>query len=231
MALIRGLRRLFLASAVLGLAACGNEPGSAFDQVAAGLVSALQKAPGSDVTATRASLLASGFNEPLIIVALQEAGTRGGMLKPLVKNGITIWQSADGHSTASFDGGVLRNSTGLSHDLYGAQTGAVRKAISSGASTSYNRTYRHLNGEGRLEVLRFNCKISSAGRQTIIVFDRRHDTQLFEERCNAESADASGVVQTLENRYWRDVSGATLWKSKQWMSRQMGYMTVERVFN
>lgn len=232
MALIARLRKLIPFVAILGLAACGNQQqGSTFDQVLKTVANTVRSAPASEVTATRASLLASGFDQPLIIVALQEAGTRGGMLKTSVKNGITIWRSADGHSTAAFRDGVLGNTTGLSHDLYSAETKGTRAAISSGATTSYQRVYRHLNGEGVLEVLSFSCGIAPVGRETITVFDRAHATLRFDERCIAESPDAAGLVRDVKNTYWRDQSSGVIWKSRQWMSRQMGYMTVERVFN
>lgn len=184
----------------------------------------------SNITATRASLTALGFDQPLIVVSLPEAGTRGGLLRQFDKEGVTFWRTADEFSTMRFEAGVLRGTTGLGHDLYGVDTKATRAALTAGAQASSLRSYRVLNGEGVLHVQPYTCTLFPKGRETIEVFDRSHAVIRFSEICTAHGRDLDGERRRLENTYWRDVSRPVVWKSRQWVSPNLGYMTVERVF-
>lgn len=214
----------------LGLAACGTGQQSLLTETLGKLPSLIRGQQSEPLTATRASLQAAGFSDPLIVVELLDEGTRGGLLRAAQKRGVTFWISADNSSSMEFDGGVLRATKGLGYDLYSAETSGARAALQERGPSEYTRVFRHLDGTAVLNPITFHCEMTFQAHETIEVFDRQHKTRRYVELCNATELNTLAQTMRFQNYYWRDSADMTVWAARQWISPRLGYMKLERVF-
>jgi len=182
--------------------------------------------PPSVFNASRAQLAAAGITEPLIRVVLREPRVQSAGYRRIgASNGVTFYRANDG-SEVLLAGGLLRAATGFQQDLNGADTATIRRALAAG-SGGYIRTLRHRSGEGQLFETTVACTLSSAGRETIVILGRSHDTTVFRESCTARSIDPIGRRPAFENTYW--LEGGTVRASEQWVSFATGMMRIEQV--
>lgn len=194
------------------------------------LPAGLRRTPAGDgFTATRASLTAAGFAQPLLVVTLTEPRRRAGLLVSGESRGTRFWTGGDG-GTVKTRGGVLAGTEGLAWDLYTAETAPTEAALAAQGAQGYRKVYRLLDGKSTVVPLAMDCTMTSEGGQVITVFDRTHRVTAFVERCTAVYADVLGVRRQIQNRYWRDPASGVLWRSEQWISPKMGLVTLERVF-
>lgn len=226
------IRNLCAVLAVLGLSACGNSTNSALVELARALPKAVLPADptAGNITATRASLLAAGFSDPLIVVGVPSTGVRGGMLLAQNKQGVEFWQAAAGGSTIRLQSGVLRGTTGLGTDLYSAGTRNAANALGTGQPAQYERRFQHLLGDGTLLERTYACALAPVGPETIVVFDKKHETLKSRETCEAEVDDTVDGRSRFTNLYWKDKHGPTVWRSEQWVHPAMGHIVLEIVF-
>lgn len=213
------------------LAACDSGVESTNTQVAANAIRSIFNPPEvSQMTATRAGLEQSGFDQPLLVGTLtQPIDLTAGLLLASRQQGIEYWRGGDG-SLVKTDNGVLRGTVGVPFDLYGADTAPTVAAISGGRSNGYTRVYRHLNALNHLDVTRFFCDLSGPVPETIEVFDKQHRTLRFSERCVADGPGPTGITQEFLNTYWKDTNRLFMWRSEQWISDKIGTILLERVF-
>lgn len=227
------IRFLLIAFMLLGsLSACGSGTEQSTSEVAAQRLASIfgRDAEISQLTATRASLQASGFDQPLLVGTLtRPVPVQAGLLLATTRRGVEFWRGADG-SLVKTDRGILRGTVGVPFDLYGAETAATRTALSGGNRQGYSRVYRHLNALNQLDVTRFSCNLSGPVPETIVVFDRQHRTHKFHERCIADTSGPKGITREINNIYWKDPNRLILWKSEQWISDEIGTILLERVF-
>ena len=216
---------------IAALAGCGSGTEQSNAGVAAGAIASLFNPPEiSQLTATRAGLEASGFDQPLLVATLTEPiEIKAGLLLDSSNQGVSFWRGGDG-SIVKEDGGVLRGTVGVPYDLYGADTDTTLAALSGGQTESYLRVFRHLNALNQLDVTRFFCEMSAPTAERIVVFDRQHQTLRFSERCVADAPSPQGTVESFENTYWKDPNRLFLWRSEQWISDKTGTILLERVF-
>ncbi|WP_425040983.1 YjbF family lipoprotein [Primorskyibacter sp. S187A] len=228
----RGGARLLPLMAVLALSACGTGESGGLERLSRTLLDSFKQpaAGAGNITATRASLQAAGFSDPLIVVALPQAGTRGGMLLTQTKNGVNLWTAADGGSTVQLERGVLRATSGFGNDLYSADNGPLVQAIGAGESAQYTRILRHIDGTAKITKTNYTCVLTREGTESIVVFDRSHDTLRLREDCSAPGVGPDGKRQSFTNVYWRDKKDTVIWRAQQWISPKLGEMVLERVF-
>ena len=224
------IRSGMLAACIL-LSACGlgnsNDPLSLVGQ---SISSTFSRSEPEQLTATRASLEAGGFDEPLLVATMQEPQfLKTGLLDRGRRDGVTFWRGLDG-STVQMDRGVVLRTIGAGYDLYSSQTDQTVAALRSGSTTPYQRSYRHLNPLNQLDVTRYFCEFAPPQAETITVFKRAHRTLRFVETCVAEESDAYGNTITVQNTFWKDANRPILWRSDQWISPQIGNILFERVF-
>lgn len=211
---------------VAALSACSTDPtGTSPNQLMYDVFSRGVNAP-SDAGATKniSQLTRAAISEvdfPLILITIPETGAASTITITALKGDIVTWVSVD-RVGVIFDGPVLFGTRGIGPDLLTAEADALRSHLSSGTSGRITREYRHLNGLDQIDVLTFQCDVSAAGSETIVVLERSHATRKMQERCVAEDGFA------IENTYWLGSDG-TLWKSQQWVSLQTGYMITERL--
>lgn len=222
--------RLFpVLGAVLFLAGCGVGGGGG-DYAA--VLSGLRPGAGGGAegdggfTATRDSLAAAGFSDPLLVGRLESRGVRSGLFLAARNGPVTFWRAADG-ATMAERGGVMSATRGLGPDLWGAETDEVAAAIASDRGAGYMRAYRHLDGLDQVVVTRFRCRMTRSGEETVEVFGQRYATVRFDEVC--QPADGDGA--SLENTYWRDAAGPTMRRSRQWIGPDIGYFFLERMLD
>ncbi|MCE8005550.1 YjbF family lipoprotein [Aestuariivita sp.] len=229
MALIRSAISMVLAAGVLS--ACGTLGADDPLRLAGSAIgAAISRSEPSQLTATRAGLLESGFDEPLLVASIRKpVEIKAGLLRVAQPQGISFWSGADG-STVKTDQGVLAGTVSVNYDLYSAQTTGTLAALQGDRSTPYPRVYRHLNALNQLDLTRFFCQMSDPVPETIVVFDRQHQTLRFTESCITERPGPTGVATEIENTYWKDPNRLFLWRSDQWMGEKSGYILLERVF-
>lgn len=211
---------------LVALTACSSDPtGTSPNQLMYDVFSKGVKAPADgsaskDISQlTRAAISEVDF--PLILITIPETEAASTITITALKGDIVTWVSVD-RVGVIFDGPVLFGTRGIGPDLLTAEAAPLRALLSSGKSGSITRAYRHLNGLDQIDTLTFQCEVSPAGSETIVVLERSHATRKVQENC--VSADGFAI----ENVYWLG-SDNTLWKSKQWVSLQTGYMITERL--
>ena len=226
-----GVKQLAVLAAVLGLAACGNElRNDAIGVATTSIADRFSREENQQMTATRASLEASGFNQPLLVGQTKKPGElRAGLLLGGENNGVQFWRGGDG-STVKTDQGIVRGTVGIGYDLYSSETAPVLAALERGDGATYARVYRHLNPLNDLDETRFFCTLSAPVAVQITVFDRAHETLRLVERCTTDTPHASGETSEFTNTYWKSPNRTFFWRSEQWISNEIGYILLERVF-
>lgn len=168
-------------------------------------------------TLRRADLEA--VDNPLLLAVLPEKGVFASLM-PLVRKGDTLtWVTADG-VTLAFENGVLIGSRGLGDDLMGGDANGTASAI-AGGPTRYARRYGYLSGDNQWIALQFQCEVTARQDETIVIVEHRQATRRTEERCSGEDL-------IVKNSYWAGSDGL-VWKSKQWVGPEVGYLETERL--
>jgi len=143
------------------------------------------------------------------------------MLAPAGLNAdVRTWQSPD-RAMLSFRDGVMVATRGLLDDLMVAETRATASALKKGSSTSYTRQFTHLDGENQIVSTQFTCQMTRRGKGSVLVGDRPHTATRHDEICTADTTKITNIFWIGANR--------SLWKSQQWVSARVGYLTTELI--
>lgn len=213
---------LSLAPALLALAGCGSDRGDSIAGVALaglqGLVTPAAPAPDIRAGLTREAL--DQLGQPLLYAELPARKARAGLLLAARNGPHATWVTADGISL-SFRHGVLNASRGLGGDLMAADLDEPLAMIRGGGSGRGVRIHAYLDGENQTYTRAFTCDYRQAGRQTIELVGARHATRLVRETCRATDLE-------FANLYWVGDDG-TVWKSRQWIGPEAGYVLTERL--
>lgn len=205
--------------------------GAVVQGLAGALVPGRQAAPAG-FTATRASLAAQGFDQPLLTAEVQDtAGTwrKAGLLQTATPSGTLVWQGGDGGGVTT-RGGVVQGSAGLLQDAYGIEAAPTVAALAAGGASAYRKDYRHLTGLNQIRRTQMSCTLAAQGAEQITVLGRTHATTRYVETCTALTPDPLGARPRFENIYWKGRGNGVLWRSEQWISPKVGHIRLERVF-
>ncbi len=173
-------------------------------------------APASDPAALRALFDAeqvARLNVPVILLTTEDLAT------PLIAGAQTgrvqTWQSRDEVQVSEI-AGVLIATRGLGHDLMVADVG---EGVRAGAD-QYARHWMHL--DGRLQLVRQDaqCRLALQGTQIHQAPLETPLVQVFVETC--------GGTDPITNTYHMGADGVVWW-SQQWVSDQVGMVTLERI--
>ncbi|MEQ3748527.1 MAG: YjbF family lipoprotein [Celeribacter sp.] len=186
------------------------------------IVSACARPAPPDLRATLTRAQIDAFEQPLILVELPQLGSSATLI-PVARNGdVQTWSTADGVGL-SYERGLPVATRGLGVDLMGADVTGSLAALNSGGGTTayYPRFHSHLDGAQQIRYLSFQCQITGRRAETITLIGQRHAVQRIDETCHLPDA-------RVENSYWRGIDG-TLWRTKQWLSEDAGYLITERL--
>ena len=175
--------------------------------------------PEPDPAALRARFGASqiaGLEVPVILLAADHVATT---LVPVTKNGpVQVWQSRDFVQISEIDG-VVMATRGFGHDLM-ASTGEDAIAALQTRGGSYTRVWVHLDGRLQLVEQVGHCRLTLQGTKMHAAPAEVVPVWVFVETCGADTP--------ITNTYHIDGNG-TVWWSQQWVSAQIGMITLERL--
>ena len=135
------------------------------------------------------------------------------------ENGGTVtWATADDVSLA-FRGGLVTASRGLGFDLMSADLAGPLAALGGGASQGYARHMTYLDGENRTVFRAFLCDMRPGVPETIAILGEARATIRRDETCRSSE-------ETVGNSYWFGADG-TVWRSRQWLGPDLGYLGTE----
>ena len=134
----------------------------------------------------------------------------------------SYWRALNGTQGFTLtEHGLVVRTIGLGFDLENAdQAPTVAVLKSRQPQRGYVKTYRKINGLGRIEAQEFICDFSRSGVETLILAQRSYTTRIFTESCKSE-------MEMFDNRYW--LQGNVLRASEQWISTEIGIIRLERL--
>ena len=187
----------------------GSEPGTAQTQSS-------QAAPKPEVF-TRASVT-KDTTGPVILVSAPKLKAKAS-LNMIQENGPTRTYVSDDGIVLLLQHGLLAGSRGFGDDLMSSEHAAAHRAILKG-SGRYERVLRHINSQNHLEAQALSCSLTDHGAETVTILGHKHGVLRRVETC-----DLAG--RQIENIFW--VAEETIWKSQQWVSDQIGSLTIAHV--
>lgn len=202
---------------ICALSACGNQTDSlGGTDVAKALFSATTAratgtAPGNSLGLTRQAL--EQVVTPVQLATIDQRGQQALLGELEANQDVVTWSTLD-DVTVSFRNGVIVATRGLGNDLMAAAGPAVQ-----GRSGTVNRVYTHLNGEDQPVRRTFACTVLPRGTETIEIIEIAYVTSRVSESCT------SGDL-TFQNDFWLS-SDQKLRKSRQWISEDVGFLTIE----
>jgi Group 4 capsule polysaccharide lipoprotein gfcB, YjbF len=223
--------KIAAAIAVLALlAGCGNDKSGPNPVVAAigGMAKnsvakmkgdkAGKPAGGKTVTPAERRAKLEEAGKPILRVASTVLGQTSLMTVADMKGDVITWKTPDG-ATFSQRNGVLIQSRGLGADLMSADVPSVAQ-LRSGAR--YQRLYFFLGPDDQGTRRTYDCTATVVGKESIEIMARSYATTHVTETCERP-------LGTLTNEYW--IEGASIRKSRQFLSGSIGYVDFERVID
>ena len=128
---------------------------------------------------------------------------------------LVTWLTPDKVSMTLANGAILMRTSGLGHDLAGADVSQLAAAIASGQGGALQREHVYLSRDFSQVRERFSCELTRAGEETLNLAGRAVATVKFEERCR-------GDEDSFTNVYWREAGSARVMQSEQWVHPRIG---------
>jgi hypothetical protein len=157
-----------------------------------------------DLGRSKASLLALPPDSERQLASLYKRGIAAEIALIDRRGSVTEWMGSDG-VTLRFDSGILTGTTGLSADLYSAEVSPVMDAMAKNGGR-YSRVFRHLNGERMIQIIEADCSLT--------LLPHREE---FTEVCRVPGG-------TFTNRFRVETATTRIVASRQWISREAGYI-------
>ncbi|MGH1330161.1 MAG: YjbF family lipoprotein [Paracoccaceae bacterium] len=190
----------------------------------AGLVAACAPPGPADMPDLRGSITADQLAQvkaPLLLAELPSIGVAATLVARGRNGDVQTWETGDRVSIA-FRRGVLTGTRGLGDDLMQADlNGSLRMLQSGEIGTYYPRIHSYLDGEYQTVFRSFQCTKLSERAETIETGSKPRSVKRIEEACYSPGLEITNV-------YWRGTDGI-MWKSRQWVSARVGYLTAERL--
>ena len=208
-------------SALLAVAACGSDTDNSLNtQVvrafASSAVKGVKPAAPQSAPITRATL--ATVVTPVMLVRIDSLGQEALIAEVQTNGPVATWSSVD-DITISLKNGVIVATRGLGADLMAAAVPSVSQ--SSGGGQTYSRIHTLLNGEDQATRTQFSCTMQNAGVKTIDIVEISYQATHVIETCSADR-------ETFKNEYWFS-SDQKMRMSRQWVSPDVGYLTIKDV--
>lgn len=202
--------------AALITASCGSDPSPTVGMARTALASLLGTAkPTAPPQITRA-LLAQVVT-PVMLVTVDDRNQQALIAEIQTNRGVATWSSVD-DITLSLRNGVIVATRGFGADLMAAD---VPDISGRSGGKAHSRVHTLLNGEDRAVQTSYVCGVRSAGIKMIEIVEISYETTHIIESC------AGGGLRFV-NDFWF-TSDQTLRKSRQWVSPDVGFLTIEDV--
>lgn len=208
---------------LLVLAGCGSKKGQYDTAVATlrGLIPGRAAPTPPDVRAQLTRALLDRTTAPTLLVELPERGSVATLALAGDNAGVLSWLSGDGIGISQ-RAGVLSATRGLGRDLMSADIEEPLAQIQGRAPAGRAvRVHRYFDTENQTFARSFVCSYSPPRPEVIEIVEQRFRTRRVDESCR--TSDGS-----FENSYWLGRDG-TMWKSRQWVSPEVGYALFERL--
>lgn len=214
------MRIILIGALCVLLAGCGNTgKRGLLDSVAlkavGGLLRGKSDAP-EPITFTRASFV--GIAQPVLFLTFPENGVQASVVEMQRNGDLHSYISAD-NILLMFKNDVIVGTRGLGDDLMSADVAQTTRALAAGGGT-VDRSWWYLDSLDNEVHVQRTCHIRGGGRETVVIFDQRFESQVYLETC-------ADPVAPIENRYW--VSAGKIVKSVQYVSAGIGSVQFERV--
>ena len=199
------------------LAACGNagSEGSIRGMLATAVKQSAAKAAGKDRAAQPApdpsAMAAEALRVnpgPLILVGLERMKTTQIMAMTGENAGQRTYMTKN-EQALILRGGMLAGTRGLGHDVSVAEMSGSAALIRADQSGQAQRVIRYWTGDGLERPLNLDCTISRSAKPGVML-----------ESCR------SGVLE-FQNNYM--VQGGRITVSRQWISPDLGYVTIQEL--
>lgn len=231
---VRILRSLGLAglAAVLLLAGCSSEEATqpGLGDIAVGIVKAKLRENKVE-TAGKVKLppaipkeQLAKYGKPVILATVPRLGLRNIAIK-VARNGQHRTFLAADKSSYTLSGGMLTATRGLPVDLIAQSLSRPTSEIFYAQTypVTYERSQRHLNGEGKLASQTFACAIAPADQDTtLVLFETEFRVREFTELCKNKT-------RAFQNSYWLDQSQKLIVQSYQSVSKVVGHVILQVV--
>ena len=170
---------------------------------------------------TRAAI--ADVKGPLLLAIVESSGGAATLQRVGQNPPNSSWFSPDGIGV-NLNGQLLIATRGLGGDLLSADVSQSRARLSARQSGQARRVLRHLDGLDQIQREVFTCQINDLGAETVTVLEVNHATRHFREDCLGERGTSFG------NDYWIG-GGGTIWKSRQWIGKDLGYLGLQTLIN
>jgi len=177
--------------------------------------------PAPDVRSQITPALLTAITQPLLLAELAEIHTAATLIQRSNHNGVVEWRTGD-EVSLTFRQGVLIASRGLGDDLMTADvSGTVAMLQGHQTAQDYPRFTSRLDGEYQTKFESYLCRVTARASAAIESFGRVRKTSRITELCR-------NPERSFENTYWTGSDGM-MWKSRQWISPNTGYLETERL--
>lgn len=214
------MTRILALLMILTLAACGSQKGTLSLAGLKGAATRLTKGTPPPVDfrklLTRAEI--DNLQVPAVFTELEDSGLNSGMLLQ-ARNGQVLRFGAGASSAIAYKNGIVVRTHGLGHDLISADVEGLERALRQGGSSNAVRIHRYLGGDNKEITRSYVCDVRFEGRESIIIFEIGRTLTRVSESCQ-------NVDTSFENLYWVG-AGGKIWRSKSWISPEMGALLTD----
>ncbi|MBQ1203694.1 MAG: YjbF family lipoprotein [Loktanella sp.] len=212
----------FIGGLMFFVAACGTATDQPVLRVIGTAVGQIGQ-PAEDPLAGLTPDVVAQVSQPFITVTLPATGARATMGVFAETDGRREWRAGDAGSVVMIDDIVIAT-RGLGDDLFHAELDRVSAAIAAGSGTS-TRRHVYLDGENRMQQLRFTCQISTGNREIVDLINRRVTATKINEIC----VEDGQIDPRFGNTYWVTGSAPEIVQSQQWIGPQSGFIIIQHL--
>jgi hypothetical protein len=155
---------------------------------------------------------------PVMLMTIERTGVEALFAEIETSRGVETWSSVD-DITISLRNGVIVATRGFGADLMAANVPAV--SLASGGGQGHTRQHSTLNGEDQPVQTDFTCRFSQDGVKAVDIVQISYSLTHVVETC------AAGDL-SFQNDFWLG-SDQKIRKSRQWISPEVGFITIEDV--
>lgn len=223
-----------LLATVLMVAACGSggedEGNPVYEQLRKVAAPAIARASGkaeepkqvaAPLTPDQMAARALAANPaPLILAGMESSGATQ-VMAMVGENGNMRTYMTPNQQALIIRSGMLTGTKGLGHDLSVAEVEQTAALIRARRSGQAQRTMRFLGGDGIERPLPMNCSVATGENKSFSFAGTSWNATQVVETCQGGGAE-------VQNSYLVTASGQ-IPVSRQWISPQLGYVTIQTI--